>query len=149
MESLSKNGHHIMVILLFKPKFFHLLCVLIKKFQHFVGELFVTFGIHYQHKEAPQLESRVMSTLHCPTAEVGLDLHDYWTTTIDALFSEWHVNPNRVTAVIVATNRSDLIQSLASKNFILVPCLMYSLQVIIILSIVYVFLFLICGSPLH
>ena len=92
------------------------------------GEIFVTFSIHYQHKEAPQLESRVMSTLHCPGAERGLNLHEYWTTTINALFSEWHVSPHKITAIIVATSQTEIIQALASKNFTLIPCLMYSLQ---------------------
>lgn len=77
----------------------------------------------------PQLESKVLATAHCPNAVDGLDLHEYWSVYIDALFMEWHINSSKVTAVIVATSREELIQTLASKNFILVPCLMYSLQV--------------------
>ena len=93
------------------------------------GEVYVTFGLHFQHNKAPQLESRLMSTLHCPNLDLGLDLHEHWTATLDALFLEWHVNPNKITAAILATSRSDLIQALASKNLTLVPCLMHSLQV--------------------
>lgn len=89
----------------------------------------MTFGVHYEHKTEPQLESRVLSTVHCPYATNGLDLHDYWMVFVDALLSEWHINPNKVTAILIATSQTELIQVLASKNFTLVPCLMYSLQV--------------------
>lgn len=88
----------------------------------------MTFSIHYQHKTEPQLETRVMSTAHCPNSS-GVDLHEYWTVFIDALFSEWHINANKVTAIVVATSCTELIQVLAGKNFVLIPCLMYSLQV--------------------
>ncbi|XP_034239310.1 zinc finger BED domain-containing protein 1-like isoform X2 [Thrips palmi] len=90
-------------------------------------ESFLTFSVHYQHKTEPSLETRVMSTVHCPNSN-GVDLHEYWTVFIDALFSEWHINANKVTAIVIATSCTELIQVLASKNFILVPCLMYSLQ---------------------
>lgn len=90
-------------------------------------ETYLTFSIHYQHKTEPLLETRVMSTVHCPTS-AGVDLHDYWTVFIDALFSEWHINANKVTAIVIATHCTELIQVLASKNFVLVPCLMFSLQ---------------------
>lgn len=91
-------------------------------------EVFLTFSIHYQHKTEPQLESRVMSTVHCPNASTGVDLHNYWTVFIDALFTEWHMSANKVTAIIIATSCTELIQVLAGKNFTLIPCLMYSLQ---------------------
>lgn len=91
-------------------------------------EIFLTFGLHYEHKTEPQLESRVLSTVHCPSGTNGLDLYDYWMVFIDALLSEWHINPSKVTAILIATSQTELIQVLASKNFTLVPCLMYSLQ---------------------
>lgn len=91
-------------------------------------ESYVTFSIHYQHKTQPQLETKVMATAHCPNAVDGLDVHAYWMVFIDALLNEWHVKKSKVTAVIVATNRTEIIQVLASQNFIIVPCLMFCLQ---------------------
>ncbi|KAK3932798.1 E3 SUMO-protein ligase ZBED1 [Frankliniella fusca] len=102
--------------------------ITVEEWQSHNDEIFLTFGLHYEHKTEPQLESRILSTVHCPNDTNGLDLHDYWMVYIDALLTEWHINPNKVTAIIIATSQTELIQVLASKNFTLVPCLMYSLQ---------------------
>ena len=90
------------------------------------GEVYITIAIHYQHQTTDSvLESKVLSTIHCP-AEVDA-LH--WNVTLDNVFMDWEIKVENITAVVVATNRHEVLKALSDKGLTLVPCLVHSLQV--------------------
>ncbi|XP_011865113.1 PREDICTED: zinc finger BED domain-containing protein 1 isoform X2 [Vollenhovia emeryi] len=89
------------------------------------GESFVTFSVYYQNMEEATLECKVLSTFHAP-----LDWEEaHWDSTINSLFVEWNIKPDRITAVVISTSRKGLHAALASRNLIVVPCLLHTLQV--------------------
>ncbi|XP_032666252.1 zinc finger BED domain-containing protein 1 isoform X2 [Odontomachus brunneus] len=88
-------------------------------------ESFVTVSIYYQNSGEAALECKVLSTIHAP-----LDWDEtQWGNVIDMLLYEWQIKIERVTAVVVSTSRLELLNALKSRNVIIVPCLLYSLQV--------------------
>ncbi|KAG8226737.1 hypothetical protein J437_LFUL004388 [Ladona fulva] len=87
------------------------------------GQAYLTLAVHYQNQE-PELERKVLSTVQCsPNMEAG-----GWSATFDTLFQEWGVQCERVTAVVAATSRDDILMALESKGLPIVPCLVHSLQ---------------------
>ncbi|XP_046392790.1 E3 SUMO-protein ligase ZBED1 [Ischnura elegans] len=87
------------------------------------GQAYITLAAHYQNQE-PELERKVLSTVQCsPNMEAG-----GWSATFDSLFQEWGVQCERVTAVVAATSREDVLMALEAKNMAVVPCLVHSLQ---------------------
>ena len=93
------------------------------------GETFITIAFHYHHYHQqtaePVLESKVLSTIHC-SSEMDVSK---WNIMLDNLFKEWEIKVENTTAVVVATNRYEVLKALSDKGLILVPCLLHSLQV--------------------
>ncbi|XP_066599630.1 E3 SUMO-protein ligase ZBED1-like isoform X2 [Prorops nasuta] len=88
-------------------------------------ETFVTISIYYQNPGEASLECKVLSTLHAP-----LDWEEsQWGSTIDSLLLDWDLRVDRITAVVVASSRAELLTALSSRGLILVPCLLHTLQV--------------------
>lgn len=88
-------------------------------------ENFVTVSIYYQNPGEAVLECKVLSTIHAP-----LDWEEpQWGGTIDSLLLEWDIKIERITAVVVATSRMELLAALTNRGVTLVPCLLHTLQV--------------------
>lgn len=88
-------------------------------------ENFVTISIYYQNPGEAALECKVLSTVHAP-----MDWEEsQWGGTIDSLLLEWDIKIERITAVVVATTRVELLAALAHRGVILIPCLLHTLQV--------------------
>ncbi|PSN40139.1 hypothetical protein C0J52_13056 [Blattella germanica] len=89
------------------------------------GDIFITIAIHYQQQSADsQMETKILSTLHCPPETDAAQ----WSTSFDNLFAEWDIKIDRITAVVVATTRHEVLRALCDKGLTLVPCLVHSLQ---------------------
>lgn len=52
-----------------------------------------------------------------------------WRTTLGAFFSKWHISVDRVKVVIKAFSNHGLEEALKRQGFIVIPCLVYGLQV--------------------
>ncbi|KOX68204.1 Zinc finger BED domain-containing protein 1 [Melipona quadrifasciata] len=88
-------------------------------------EKFVTVSVYYQNSGEPVLECKVLSTIHAP-----LDWEEsHWGNMIDSLLLDWDLKIERITAVVVATSRVELLNALTNRGLTLVPCLLYTLQV--------------------
>ncbi|XP_068972598.1 E3 SUMO-protein ligase ZBED1-like [Bombus flavifrons] len=88
-------------------------------------ERFVTISVYYQNSGEPVLECKVLSTIHAP-----LDWEEsQWGNAIDSLLLDWDLKIERITAVVVATSRTELLNALTNRGLTLVPCLLYTLQV--------------------
>ncbi|KAI4502977.1 hypothetical protein M0802_002021 [Mischocyttarus mexicanus] len=89
------------------------------------NESFMTVSVYYQNAGETSLECKVLNSFHAP-----LDWDkDQWSNTIDNLLRDWFLKIERITAVVIATSRSQLIQALAAKGLTLIPCLLHTLQV--------------------
>nr|CAD7400819.1 unnamed protein product [Timema cristinae] len=88
------------------------------------GETFITVSVHYQPSQETLLETRVLATLHC---SVDMDITQ-WVMAFDSLLAEWYIKLNNITAVVVATSIPELINALSEKGLVIVPCLVYTLQ---------------------
>ncbi|XP_043503910.1 E3 SUMO-protein ligase ZBED1-like isoform X1 [Polistes fuscatus] len=89
------------------------------------NESFVTISVYYQNTGETSLECKVLNSLHAP-----LDWDkDQWCNVIDTLLHEWYLKIERITAVVIATSRAELIAALVAKGLTLVPCLLHTLQV--------------------
>nr|CAD7201196.1 unnamed protein product [Timema douglasi] len=88
------------------------------------GETFITVSVHYQPSQETLLETRVLATLHC---SVDMDITQ-WIMAFDSLLAEWYIKLNNITAVVVATSIPELINALSEKGLVIVPCLVYTLQ---------------------
>lgn len=56
----------------------------------------------------------------------------------DNLLNDWNIKYNKVKAIIVATEQELLLTALKFRGFVLIPCLIYTLQVNILLTKYYV-----------
>lgn len=65
-----------------------------------------------------------------------------WCEILGTLFINWNINVDQVKTVIKAFTNRDLEAALQTQGFILIPCLVYELQVCIFieLSITYLFI---------
>ncbi|XP_058793121.1 E3 SUMO-protein ligase ZBED1-like [Phymastichus coffea] len=89
------------------------------------GENFFTFMIYYQIPGEAALESKMLSTIHAPK-----DWNEVqWGNTIDTLFNDWCIKLEKITAVIVSTNRTDFINALICRGLTVISCLLHSLQI--------------------
>nr|CAD7264227.1 unnamed protein product [Timema shepardi] len=88
------------------------------------GETFITVSVHYQPSQETLLETRVLATLHC---SVDMDITQ-WIMVFDSLLAEWYIKLNNITAVVIATSIPELINALSEKGLVIVPCLVYTLQ---------------------
>lgn len=96
----------------------------VEEWQSIYDESFITFSIFYQKSGEPDLEFRVLKTLHAPT-----DWQDkQWTNAVESLFQEWHLDVEKFTAAIVATTNETLLVALASQGLVLIPCLLHTFQ---------------------
>ncbi|KAF7390105.1 hypothetical protein HZH68_011962 [Vespula germanica] len=89
------------------------------------NESFVTVSVYYQNAGETSLECKVLSSIHAP---LDWDKHQ-WSNTIDTLLLDWYLKVERITAVVVATSRSELLAALSAKGLTLIPCLLHTLQV--------------------
>ncbi|XP_076296822.1 E3 SUMO-protein ligase ZBED1 isoform X1 [Lasioglossum baleicum] len=88
-------------------------------------ERFVTISAYYQNSGEPVLECKVLSTIHAP-----LDWEEsQWGGMIDSLLLDWELKIERITAVVIATSRAELLSALSNRGITLVPCLLHTLQV--------------------
>ncbi|XP_077276766.1 E3 SUMO-protein ligase ZBED1 isoform X1 [Temnothorax americanus] len=88
-------------------------------------ESFVTLSVYYRNTGEATLECKILSTLHAP-----LDWEEsHWGTTVDSLLLEWDLKVERITAVVVSTSRTDLLQALTNRGLTVIPCLLHTLQV--------------------
>ncbi|GLH15752.1 Uncharacterized protein GBIM_20196 [Gryllus bimaculatus] len=88
------------------------------------GEYFITISVHFQQSFNPVLETKVLDTLHCGSE---MDTAE-WGNVFDVFFSEWDIKLEKVTAVVTATTKQEILMALAEKGLILVPCLVHTLQ---------------------
>jgi hypothetical protein len=89
------------------------------------GEPFFTFMIYYQNPGEAVLESKMLCTIHGPREWDEIQ----WGSTIDSIFSDWYIKIEKITAVVVSTNRIELINAFFSRGLSVIPCLLHSLQV--------------------
>ncbi|XP_034938435.1 zinc finger BED domain-containing protein 1-like [Chelonus insularis] len=88
-------------------------------------ENFVTISIYYQIPGETTLDTKILSTIHAP-----LDWGEHqWGSVIDNLLLDWDLRIEKITAVVVATARSEIINALTSRSLTVIPCLLYTLQV--------------------
>ncbi|XP_049804110.1 E3 SUMO-protein ligase ZBED1 isoform X1 [Schistocerca nitens] len=88
------------------------------------GELYITVSVHYQPSVEPVMETKVLCSIHCAA---DMD-SSQWSITFDALFQEWDLKIDHITAVVIATTREEILTALSHKGLSLVPCLVHSLQ---------------------
>ncbi|XP_014211665.1 zinc finger BED domain-containing protein 1 [Copidosoma floridanum] len=89
------------------------------------GETFITFLIYYQNLDEAVLESKMLCTVHAPQ---HWDVSQ-WEKTIKSIFENWHIDVDKVTAVVASTNREEFITALSNKGLAVIPCLLHTLQV--------------------
>lgn len=87
-------------------------------------EYFITISMFYQNSEEAVMETKVLTTVHAPR-EWGTG---QWDNFIELFLYEWNLTQEKITAVVVATTLQDLLNALTSRGFILIPCLLYTLQ---------------------
>lgn len=89
------------------------------------GETFFTFLIFYQNPGEIVLESKILNTVHAPLEWDEMQ----WGNVIDSMLVEWEIKLEKITAVVVGTSRTELLNALATRNMALVPCLLHTLQI--------------------
>lgn len=89
------------------------------------GENFFTFIIYYQISNDAPLESKMLCTIHVPK---HWDVTQ-WGNKIDSIFSDWSIKFEKITAVVVSTNRTEFITALTNRGLSVIPCLLHSLQI--------------------
>ncbi|XP_044597885.1 E3 SUMO-protein ligase ZBED1 [Cotesia glomerata] len=87
-------------------------------------EYFITISMFYQNSEEAVMETKVLTTVHAPR-EWGTG---QWDNFIELFLYEWNLTQEKITAIVVATTLQDLLNALTSRGFILIPCLLYTLQ---------------------
>lgn len=55
-----------------------------------------------------------------------------WCEILGSLFSNWNINVNQVKTVIKAFGNCNLEAALQNQGYIIIPCLVYELQVYIL-----------------
>lgn len=90
-----------------------------------IGENFFTFLIYYQNIGEASLESKILCTMHAPNEWT----EQQWGIILDTVLNDWCVKIEKITAVVLATNRSEFVNAVLSRGLSVVPCLLHSLQV--------------------
>ncbi|KAK0182108.1 hypothetical protein PV327_000277 [Microctonus hyperodae] len=88
------------------------------------NETFMTVSIYYQNPGESTLETKILNTFHTPMSWS----ENQWGLAIDSLFSEWELNCEKITAVVVASVRNELLTALSNRGLTIVPCLLHTLQ---------------------
>ncbi|KAL1122066.1 hypothetical protein AAG570_003472 [Ranatra chinensis] len=88
------------------------------------GDVYSTVSIHYISDNENELQSKVLSTIYCSEVDA---LH--WGSQFDAMILEWNIKLSKVKAIIVASDREDVYDSLIARSFIVIPCLSHTLQI--------------------
>lgn len=68
-----------------------------------------------------------LSTMMCDQNRTANE----WCGILGALFINWNINVNQVKTVIKAFTNQNLEAALQTQGFVLIPCLVYELQVCI------------------
>ncbi|XP_015591465.1 zinc finger BED domain-containing protein 1 isoform X2 [Cephus cinctus] len=89
------------------------------------NECFVTFSVYFQNIGEASLDYKVLSTLHAPIEWGEIQ----WGTAVDSLLLDWDIRVERITAVVIGTSRTELLDALISRGLAIVPCLLHTLQV--------------------
>ncbi len=84
----------------------------------------VSIYMHYLQSNDSGLFTKLLSTVPC----TGSESVEYWNTTLMALFREWSLNSNAITAVVVAFSNENLKAALRMQNMTLVPCFLSMIQ---------------------
>ncbi|XP_008555277.1 E3 SUMO-protein ligase ZBED1 isoform X1 [Microplitis demolitor] len=87
-------------------------------------EYFITISMFYQNTDEPIMETRVLTTVNAPR---DWDINQ-WGTFIEMFLYEWNLRSEKVTAIITATAREELLSALTNRGFTLIPCLLFTLQ---------------------
>lgn len=87
------------------------------------GDLYSTVSIHFISSKEIELQSRVLSTIYCSEVDV---LH--WGAQFDVILEEFHIKIEKVTAVVVASDRADVYDSLVAKGLTILPCFSFAMQ---------------------
>ncbi|XP_075215667.1 E3 SUMO-protein ligase ZBED1-like isoform X2 [Lycorma delicatula] len=89
------------------------------------SETNITIAAHYLQQELEdQLQSKVLLTHHCSQ----LFNSEHWCHMFDNLLNDWGIKFNKVKAIVVATEQELLLSALKLRGFVLIPCLIYTLQ---------------------
>lgn len=80
--------------------------------------------MHYLQNGEPSLFTKLLTTVCC----TGLETVIYWESVLNKLFSEWSINPNAITAVLVSFSNEELKTALKSCGFVLLPCFLFMIQ---------------------
>ena len=87
-------------------------------------ESYVTFSVYYQNPGEVSLDFKVLSTIHAPNDWEEVQ----WGIALDTLFETWNLKVERITAVVTATARTELLNALKARKLSYVPCLLFILQ---------------------
>lgn len=60
----------------------------------------------------------------------------HWGAQFDVILEEFHIKLEKVTAVVVASDRADVYDSLVAKGLTILPCFSFAMQVNRILCII-------------
>uniref|UniRef100_A0A0A9WWE7 Zinc finger BED domain-containing protein 1 n=3 Tax=Lygus hesperus TaxID=30085 RepID=A0A0A9WWE7_LYGHE len=88
------------------------------------GDHYSTVSIHFITARDAELQTRVLSTIYCSEVDA---LH--WGAQFDSIMEEFQVKLDKVKAIIMASERDDVADSLAARGFIVIPCFSHTLQV--------------------
>lgn len=88
------------------------------------GETYSTISLHYINNRESELQSRVLSSIYC--SEVDFD---HWGVQFDLMVDEYKLQPDKVRAIVIASDRDEVYQSLEMRGYTLIPCFSHLLQV--------------------
>ncbi|KAK9508718.1 hypothetical protein O3M35_006210 [Rhynocoris fuscipes] len=87
------------------------------------GDLYSTVSIHFISFKEIELQNRVLSTIYCSEVDA---LH--WGAQFDVIIEEYQIKLEKITAVVVASDRADVYDSLVAKGLTILPCFSFAMQ---------------------
>jgi len=84
----------------------------------------VSVYMHYLQNGEPCLFTKLLSTIFCTNHESSA----YWDDTFAKLISDWNINSNAITAVLISVFNEGLKSSLQRNGFVILPCFLFVVQ---------------------
>lgn len=84
----------------------------------------VSVYMHYLQNGDPCLFTKLLSTIYCTNYESSA----YWDETLAKLISDWNINSNAITGVLISVTNEGLKDSLRRNGFVVLPCFLSVVQ---------------------
>lgn len=84
----------------------------------------ISVYMHYLQNGEPCLFTKMLST----TFFTNYESDSYWDIALAKLFSEWNINSNAVTAVLLSSSNEKLKSALRRNGFVILPCFLFVVQ---------------------